>query len=62
MAEPRKRRPNARRSEIIIGGIMEHLAMLDSASHEAVKTHTARLRELFEELTRAMNSKEGTDE
>jgi len=62
MAEPRKRRPNARRSEIIIGGIMEHLTMLEKLQIDGTKIHVARLRELFEELGRALNSKEVADE
>lgn len=55
----RVRRQAARHRDVVIGAAEENLLMLDQAKDlEAVRAHTSRLRELFEELRRAMKGDE----
>ena len=54
MSEVKTRRPRARSYEVIVGAIMERLAILEDGRPE-LQAHAARLRELLEELNRARN-------
>lgn len=55
----RKRRPAARRADIITCLMEERLCMLESStSIEQVAPHTFRLRELLNELQRSLGRKD----
>lgn len=55
----RTRRPAARQRDVVIAAAEERLLMLEAASSlEYVTVHASRLRELFEELRRAIGKDE----
>lgn len=58
----RIRKPRARQRDVVVGALNERLHIIDDCRNlDDVKAHTARLRELFDELSRAMG-KEGAEE
>lgn len=58
----RKRRPPARHRDVIMAAADERLLMLDRCMNlEDVASHTARIRELFEELRRSLNKETGDE-
>lgn len=56
--EPRKRKPAARRTDIVIALLEDRLEMIDT---DSALMHKAKMLELFDELKRSLGKKDESE-